>query len=92
VEIIVKVDVKAAGTAEPAAHVAGVVRAVVRNAPPRIEAEEVFPGLREGHSAGMVCLVLPDDLPDAALQEIMRALQDDRLVEYAEPPSRRSAR
>jgi hypothetical protein len=40
----------------------------------------------------MVCVVVPDDLPGAALQEIMRALQEDRLIEYAEPPSRRTAR
>ena len=89
-EIIVKV--KATGQQDPAAHVADIVRAAGRTTPPRIEAEEVFPGLLEGHRAGLVCVVLPDDLPGAELQEIMRALRADRLVEYAEPPSRRSAR
>jgi hypothetical protein len=39
----------------------------------------------------MVTLVLPDDLRAQDLERIMRALRDDRLVEYAEPPSPRTA-
>ena len=35
--------------------------------------------------------LVPDDLPAADLERIMRALRNDRLVEYAEPPSPRTA-
>jgi hypothetical protein len=90
VEIIVKV--KARQVRDPAAHVAGVVRGTETIAAPRVEVEEVFPGLRTGHSAGMVTLVLPNDLRAQDLERIMRALRDDLLVEYAEPPSPRTAR
>jgi hypothetical protein len=90
VEIIVKV--KAIQVSDPAAHVARLVRGTETITAQRIAVEEVFPGLRTGHSAGMVSLVVPDDLPGGDLQRILHALRSDRLVEYAEKPSPRMTR
>jgi len=88
VEIIVKVDAKK--VAEPATHVG---RAVERTAGGAgIQVEEVFPGLKSGHSAGLVSLQLPDRLSPATREALLRALDDDEVIEYVEVPKPRRPR
>ncbi len=82
-KLIVKVDPKRAK--DPAKHVAKVLRGAGSSG----RAEEVFPGLRTGSSAGLVSVQLPD-APDAKQRRAtMKALRDDEAVAYVSTPKPR---
>ena len=82
-KLIVKVDPKRAK--DPARHVSK----VLRDAGSAGRAEEVFPGLRSGASAGLVAVQLPD-APDAkARRATMKALRDDEAIDYVDTPKPR---
>jgi hypothetical protein len=83
VKLIVKVDTTR--SKDPAGHVSKVLRAVTSGG----HAEEVFPGLRSGSSAGLVSVTLPD-VPDGKEQRAaLKALRDDEAISYVETPKRR---
>jgi hypothetical protein len=83
VKLIVKVDPKRAR--DPAKHVAK----VLRDAGSGCRAEEVFPGLRSGASAGLVSVQLPD-APDAkSRRATIKALRDDEAIAYVDTPKPR---
>jgi hypothetical protein len=83
-EIVVKVDVRRAD--DPAAH----VDAVLRRVAPGATAEEVFPGLRDGASAGLVTVRFSSAVADAARRACVSALTADPAVRSVhEPKSRR---
>jgi hypothetical protein len=83
VKLIVKVDPKRAK--DPAKHVTKVLRGAGCGG----RAEEVFPGLRSGASAGLVSVQLPD-APDAKAQRAtMKALRDDEAIAYVDTPKPR---
>jgi len=89
-EIVVKVD--RSRIKDPADHVKKIVRrarGLRRMAP---QAEEVFPGLDTGRSAGLVSLQLPDDITPADGETILQALRNDASVEYANRPPGRSVK
>lgn len=74
---------------DPASHVATIVRRAGAAHAPHARAEEIFPEVTTGHSAGLVSLELPDDLAADDSERILRALRDDESVEYANrPPGR----
>ena len=51
--------------------------------------EEVFPGLADGSSAGLVSVQLPD-APDAkARRATLKALRDDEAIAYVDTPKTR---
>ena len=82
-ELIVKVDV--ARAKDPAAHVVRLLKGVA----PSATAEEVFPGLRTGASAGLVAVRLPG-AAGAKLQHACReALEGDKAIAYVDEPKRR---
>lgn len=85
-QLVVKVDLARAKDA--AAHVQRLVTAVV----PGATVEEVFPGLRDGASAGLVTLHLPPRLAQSRIDACLDALRADSAVQYAQPPSPRRAR
>jgi hypothetical protein len=83
-EIVVKVDVRRVN--DPAAHVAAVVRPVA----PGATAEEVFPGLRDGASAGLVTVHFTRAVDAAARRACLSALTADPFISSVhEPKSRR---
>lgn len=88
VEIVVKVN--RSRIDDPAGHVAKIVRRArgVRELSAR--AEEIFPDVHVGHSAGLVSLELPDDVTTDDSERILQALRDDEAIEYANRPSPRS--
>ncbi len=79
VKLIVKVDPRRSKA--PARHVAKVLRGVGKAG----RAEEVFPGLREGSSAGLVMVTLPGEADTATL----KALREDEAIAYVETPKTR---
>lgn len=85
-QLVVKVDL--ARTKDPAGH----VRRLAAAAAPGATAEEVFPGLRDGASAGLVTLHLPSRLDRARVDACLDLLRADPAVQYAEPPAPRRAR
>ena len=89
-EIVVKVD--RSRIKDPAEHVTKILRRVQGRQAPNAHAEEVFPGLSVGRSAGLVSLELPDDLTADGEETILKALRDDDSIEYAQRPSGRSVK
>jgi hypothetical protein len=85
-ELVVKVDVRRA--ADPAAHVAAVLRRVA----PEATAEEVFPGLRTGASAGLVTVRFTGASDVAARRACLTALTDDPAVASVHAPKSRYPR
>lgn len=85
-KLIVKVDLSRAE--DPAAHVAAVLKGVA----PSATAEEVFPGLRTGASAGLVTVHLPDAAGPAAQRASVAALNGDGAIAYVDDPKRRQPR
>ena len=82
-KLIVKVDPKR--SKNPARHVSK----VLRGAGPGVRVEEVFPGLRDGSSAGLVTVTLPD-APDAkGHRATLKALRDDEAICYVNTPKPR---
>jgi hypothetical protein len=82
-ELIVKVDLKR--KKDPVAHVAKLLRDVT----PSFTTEEVFPGLREGASAGLVTVRLSCARGSRAHLESLEALRGDAAVAYVEEPKSR---
>lgn len=85
-QLVVKVDL--ARTKDPAGH----VRRLAAAAAPGATAEEVFPGQRDGASAGLVTLRLPPRLAQDRIEACLDALRADPAVQYAQPPPPRRAR
>jgi len=84
-KLIVKVDPKR--SKNPARHVSKVLRGTGTG--PGVRVEEVFPGLRDGSSAGLVTVTLPD-APDAKTQRAtLKALRDDEAICYVNTPKPR---
>jgi hypothetical protein len=83
VELIVKVN--PAKAKDPPAHVR---RALANAGIPDVRAEEVFPGLRTGESAGLVSVAVPTETPET-LRLAVQALKDDKAVVYVQEPKRR---
>lgn len=79
-KLIVKVDVSR--SKDPAKHVSKVLRGA--GAGGRVE--EVFPGLRNGSSAGLVAVTLPDAKTRRAT---LKALRDDDAIAYVDTPKTR---
>lgn len=82
-KLIVKVDPTRAK--DPAKHVAKVLRGAGSSG----RAEEVFPGLRTGASAGLVSVQLPDAPDDKARRATVKALRDDEAIAYVDTPKPR---
>jgi hypothetical protein len=82
VELIVKVDL--ARASNPAEYVATVLERVA----PAATAEEVFPGLRTGASAGLVTVRCPGAAA-AAQRACIAALEGDAAIAYVSEPKRR---
>lgn len=85
-ELVVKVDVRRAG--DPAAHVAAVLRPVA----PDATAEEVFPGLRTGASAGLVTVRFTGASDAAARRACLTTLTNDPAVASVHTPKSRHPR
>lgn len=85
-EIVVKVDVRRVD--DPAAHVASMLGRVA----PGATAEEVFPGLRDGASAGLVTVRFTHAVDTASRRACLRALSADPAVTSAHEPKRRRPR
>ena len=87
-EIVVKVDRSRIN--DPARHVTKIVRRARGARALSARAEEIFPDVQVGHSAGLVSLELPDDVTIDDSERILKALRDDDSIEYANCPARRS--
>lgn len=85
-ELVVKVDVGRVD--DPAAHVSAVLRRVA----PGATAEEVFPGLRDGASAGLVTVRFTPAATDAARRTCVSALTADPAVSSVHAPKSRRPR
>jgi hypothetical protein len=90
VEIVIKVNRQR--VKDPAAHVTTIVRRAGARCAPRARAEEIFPGLESGHSAGLVSLELPDDVAPEDSDRILQALRNDDSIEYANRPAPRTVK
>ena len=88
-EIVIKVD--RSRIDDPAGHVTRIVNRAGRRKL-AAHAEEIFPDVHVGRSAGLVSVQLPDDLTVDDSKKILEALRDDASVEYANRPSRRSGK
>ncbi len=88
-QITVKVK---AGSANPKAAVRGAIKRARAGVGAASKIEEVFPGQRSGHRAGMVTVTLAADLPDDDRDAVLVALRDHADIEYAEPVSPRRSR
>jgi hypothetical protein len=78
VKLIVKVDPKR--SKDPAKHVSRVLRDAGKSG----RVEEVFPGLRTGASAGLVCVTLPDAPDTKSRRAALKALRDDEAISYVD--------
>jgi len=83
VKLIVKVDPK--HSKDPAKHVSK----VLRGAGEKCRVEEVFPGLRDGTSAGLVSVTLPDEPDKKVRRAALKALRDDAAISYVDTPKTR---
>jgi len=83
VKLIVKVD--PARAKDPAKHVSKVLGTATSGA----RVEEVFPGLRNGSSAGLVSVELDDTRDEATHRASLKALRDDAAISYVDTPKRR---
>jgi hypothetical protein len=83
VKLTIKVDLKRSN--DPVAH----VRSVLHGAGAAGAVEEVFPGLRDGASAGLVAVTLPDTLDPAVRRAALKALRHDEAIAYVEAPKPR---
>lgn len=82
-KLIVKVDPKR--SKNPARHVSK----VLRDAGKKCRVEEVFPGLRDGNSAGLVSVTLPDEPDTKECRAAVKALRDDAAIAYVNTPKTR---
>jgi hypothetical protein len=83
VKLIVKVDPKR--SKDPAKHVSKVLRGAGEGG----RVEEVFPGLRDGSSAGLVTVTLPDAPDTKARRATLKALREDEAISYVDTPKTR---
>ena len=83
VKLIVKVDPKR--SKNPARHVSKVLRGAGEGG----RVAEVFPGLRNGSSAGLVTVTLPDAPDTKARRATLKALRDDEAISYVNTPKAR---
>jgi hypothetical protein len=83
VKLIVKVDPKR--SKDPAKHVSQVLRSAGESG----RVEEVFPGLRNGSSAGLVTVTLPDATDTKVRRAALKALRDDEAISYVDTPKPR---
>ena len=82
-KLIVKVDAKR--SKDPAKHVSR----VLRDAGEGGEVEEVFPGLRDGSSAGLVSVKLSDAVDAKTRRATLKALREDDAIAYVNTPKLR---
>ena len=82
-KLIVKVDPKR--SKDPAGHVSNVLRGVVKGG----RVEEVFPGLRNGASAGLVAVTLPGTADTRTQRATLKALREDDAISYVDTPKTR---
>ena len=82
-KLIVKVDPRR--SKDPARHVSN----VLRGAGEKCRVEEVFPGLRDGTSAGLVSVTLPDEPDKKVRRAALKALRDDAAISYVDTPKTR---
>ena len=82
-KLIVKVDPKR--SKNPARHVSKVLRGAGEGG----RVEEVFPCLRNGSSAGLVTVTLPDAPDTKARRATLKALRDDEAISYVDTPKTR---
>ena len=82
-KLIVKVDPKR--SKNPARHVSKVLRGAGEGG----RVEEVFPGLRNGSSAGLVTVTLPDAPGSKTRRATLKALRDDEAISYVDTPKAR---
>ena len=82
-KLIVKVD--PARSKDPAKHVSKVLRGAGEGG----RVEEVFPGLRDGSSAGLVTVTLPDAPDTKTRRATLKALRDDAAISYVDTPKPR---
>jgi len=87
VKLIVKVDPRRAK--DPAKHVTKLLSTAASTSGVRVE--EVFPGLRDGSSAGLVSVELDDGQDGKAHRAAVKALRDDEAVSYVNTPKARRA-
>jgi len=83
VKLIVKVDPKRSKS--PARHVSKVLRSAGEGG----RVEEVFPGLRNGSSAGLVTITLPDAPDRKTRRATLKALREDEAISYVDTPKTR---
>jgi len=83
VKLIVKVDPRR--SKDPARHVSKVLRGAGR----KCRVEEVFPGLRDGSSAGLVSVTLPDEPDTKGQRAALKALREDEAISYVDTPKTR---
>jgi hypothetical protein len=83
VKLIVKVDTTR--SKDPAKHVSKVLRGAGEGG----HVEEVFPGLRDGSSAGLVTVTLPDAPDTKTRRATLKALRDDEAISYVDTPKPR---
>jgi hypothetical protein len=83
VKLIVKVDPKR--SKHPAKHISK----LLRDAGKKCRVEEVFPGLRDGSSAGLVSVTLPDEPDTRVRRATLKALRDDEAISYVTTPKAR---
>lgn len=82
-KLIVKVDPKRSKS--PAKHVSKVLRGAGEGG----RVEEVFPGLRNGSSAGLVTITLPDAPDTKTRRATLKALREDEAISYVDTPKTR---
>ena len=85
-KLIVKVDPRRAK--DPAKHVTKLLSTASSGG---VRVEEVFPGLRDGSSAGLVSVELDDGHDGKAHRAVVKALRDDEAVSYVDTPKTRRA-
>jgi hypothetical protein len=83
VKLIVKVDPRR--SKDPAKHVSNVLRGAGEGG----RVKEVFPGLRDGSSAGLVTVTLPDAPDTKTRRATLKALRDDDAISYVDTPKPR---
>ena len=85
-QLVVKVDLTRA--ADPVAHVTQVLRGIDGE----LHVEEVFPGERDGASAGLVVVSRPGPAGSETERRLVETLQADAAIVYVQQPGTRRPR
>jgi hypothetical protein len=80
------------GSKNPKAAVRGAIKRARPASGAASKVEEVFPGERTGHRAGMMTVTLAPDLSDDDRKAVLGALREHAEIEYAEPVRPRASR